>query len=331
MATNSNQIVSFGMNKLHSMKENGVLVNFTLIVNGVKRMSAHKLILASVSSYFCEYFTNKEVSVKSLELNDCDVEAVKVLLDFAYCQLNPNDPRMLSKPLEVIEVASKFQVKGLVEFVNKHLSFDSCFQALKNSNNSAYSSEASRNLLLEIYKSKLTFESFTLAGHSETTQKNQNRDLTAQVENNVQTVNESEVLVKEGSSNQSERILDQRLKNILIERDSDNDVTEKEDSYSNLAFSSSSSSDASLNLFSSKSIIYINSDSESVNEDSKSSLEEKSKKRHLKIRSLDNAKNINYHLKLNLKPVKNQFLCWFQIQIRENINYHLKPAKKVNL
>lgn len=144
------------MSEVQSMKESGIMTDLTIIVNGERKLRAHKVILAAVSSHFRDFLSNS-MNSEVFEVNDCDVEAVEVLLDYAYCQLSPEDSRLQSKPLEVIEIATRFQANGLLKFAEEHLIAENCLQALKHSSLSS-SSEASKKLLLDFWKSKMTLE-----------------------------------------------------------------------------------------------------------------------------------------------------------------------------
>lgn len=148
------------MSRVQRMRKEEILLDLEIVVNGERKLRAHKLILASVSPFFQLILSNSTNPVQEYEMKNCDEVAVEVLLDYAYCQLCPEDVRLQMKPLEVIDIASRFDVFGLLDFVAEHLTVESAFQALeyskKNPELRLVFSESSKTMLFAIWKSKLS-------------------------------------------------------------------------------------------------------------------------------------------------------------------------------
>ncbi|XP_044764254.1 kelch-like protein 17 [Coccinella septempunctata] len=111
------------LNNIQRMRQHGQLCDITLRI-GVEKFRAHKVVLASVSSYFFAMFNGdmKEQSLPEIQIHDLDATAVGLLLDYAYTgkiNITPDNVQVLlpaSSALQmqdVREACCKFLLKQL--------------------------------------------------------------------------------------------------------------------------------------------------------------------------------------------------------------------------
>lgn len=148
--------------KIESMFQDGKLCDVSLLCNnGTVEIKAHRVILSSISDYFCAMFTNNlaESFKNEIEINDIDGESLKILVDYIYTgKIELNDANIFA----ILNASNFLQLENVVtlgcDFLCKNLNISNCVSIYRFSEQQSLSKlkEISYKFLLDNFE-KLAF------------------------------------------------------------------------------------------------------------------------------------------------------------------------------